>query len=198
MVLRSAEDVAACPVHRCGGPQCRRAPTWRTNSLAAQVCRFERLAVAKVERSGYFVAVTDSGATACGGREQHAWAGGDVDRTGGDAPVVVHSDSGVIATSYSCVVLRAWGAPLAAAAPPDSTLVTVPEPAECDEDGELWVNTADQWGPFSVTTRLRSAPRADPGAAVGQPVRRPGAAPTTGPGHPRGRGRACRGRADRS
>lgn len=87
-----------------------------------------------------------------------------MDRTVGGAPVVVHSDSGVIETGYSCVVLRSWGAPLAAAAPSDNTLVTVPERAAGDEDAELWVNTADQWGPFSVTTRLWSAPPADPGA----------------------------------
>lgn len=79
------------------------------------------------------------------------------------SPTVLHSDEGVIETSYSCVVVRTydWGK-LSAVAPADNTLVTVP-PRDDDTDGDLWVNTADQWGPFSVTTRLWSARPADPG-----------------------------------
>ncbi|MGY2703315.1 hypothetical protein [Nocardioides sp. HB32] len=81
---------------------------------------------------------------------------------GSDDAVILHSDEGVVETSYSCVVVRTfdWGE-LGATAPEDNTLVTVPELEE--GEGDLWVNTADQWGPFSVTTRLWSARPADPG-----------------------------------
>jgi hypothetical protein len=76
--------------------------------------------------------------------------------------VLLQSDHGIVETRYSCVVLRSWDSEqLTATAPVDNTLVTVPDLEE--GEGELWVNTADQWGPFSVTTRLWSTRPVDPG-----------------------------------
>ena len=68
------------------------------------------------------------------------------------------SDSGLIETGYSCLVVRSFDEePLSADVPSDNTLVAA------GELGDLLVTTADQWGPFEVTTRLWEAPPADPG-----------------------------------
>ena len=76
--------------------------------------------------------------------------------------MLVHSDEGLVETSYSCVVVRSFDCgELGATAPADNTLVTVPDLE--DGEGDLWVNTADQRGLFSVTTRLWSTPPAEPG-----------------------------------
>ena len=75
--------------------------------------------------------------------------------TSSGSPTVLHSDEGVIETSYSCVVVRGNDlGDLISVAPADNTLVTVPPPDDEDGSSDLWVQTADQWGPFSVTTRL--------------------------------------------
>ena len=70
-----------------------------------------------------------------------------------DEARVVAESSDAIETNFSCVVVRVSGdGPIMVDAPAGSTLVTVPD---FDEGaGDLWVNTADQWGPFAVTTAV--------------------------------------------
>ncbi len=81
--------------------------------------------------------------------------------TGSGEPRLVRTDGGVIETTYGCVVVRAVDSePLVAAAPAENTLVDVPEGGH---DGDLLVQGADQWGPFSVTTRLWDGEPGDPG-----------------------------------
>ncbi len=78
-------------------------------------------------------------------------------------PTPEHEASGVISTGYSCVVVRARDDDqLVSVEPPNSTLVTVPDQAD-DVGGDLWVNTADQFGPFHVATRRFAAEPGDPG-----------------------------------
>ncbi|WP_345526585.1 hypothetical protein [Nocardioides endophyticus] len=75
---------------------------------------------------------------------------------------LVHEDSGVIETEYSCLPLRAWDdEPIRVTLPNNNTLLTVLDPGG-DAEGFV-VNTADQWGPFAVTTRLYDRDPGDPG-----------------------------------
>lgn len=76
-----------------------------------------------------------------------------MDGTQSKAGSVRHEDAGLIETSYTCFVVRAWDDDVIEAVLSDNnTLVSVLE-------GDLLINAADQWGPYSVTTRrLGSAP----------------------------------------
>ena len=87
-----------------------------------------------------------------------------VSGTGSASTSVLHEDSGTIETSFSCFALRAWDEePLQGAVPADNTLITILN-GNSDRVEELVVNTADQWGPFHVTTRLCDTNPGDPGA----------------------------------
>ena len=75
---------------------------------------------------------------------------------------VLHADEGVIETSCSCVVVRTYDlAPLLTLVPENNPLVKFLDGDEADRD--LLVQTADQWGPFSVSTRLLDGPPGEPG-----------------------------------
>lgn len=69
--------------------------------------------------------------------------------------VLLGSDEGVLA-------VRSVGGPLEIRAWGDNTLVEVTD--ELAAAGELWVMTAHQWGPFSVTTQVSPAAPPEPGA----------------------------------
>lgn len=84
--------------------------------------------------------------------------------SGSDSAKVLHEDSGIIETSYSCLALRAWDDELLqGAVPADNTLITILE-GSSDRIEELIVNTADQWGPFHVAAHLYDMDPGDPGA----------------------------------
>jgi hypothetical protein len=88
-----------------------------------------------------------------------------VSETGSASTTVLHEDSGTVETSYSCLALRAWDEEtLQGAVPANNTLLTILE-GTSDRIEDLVVNTADQWGPFHVTTRLYEEDPGDPGDA---------------------------------
>jgi hypothetical protein len=83
-----------------------------------------------------------------------------VDESGG--PAVLREQSEVIEVGHSVIVLRTWNdLPIGVNPMEENTLVTVPTDDVSETD--VWVNTADQCGPFEVTTRFLDGPPGDLG-----------------------------------
>ncbi|KQW50962.1 hypothetical protein ASC77_25225 [Nocardioides sp. Root1257] len=75
---------------------------------------------------------------------------------------VLRERSATFEVEHSVIVLRTWDdLPIGVAPMDENTLVSVPEEELTRSD--VWVHTADQFGPFEVTTRLLDGAPCAPG-----------------------------------
>ncbi|GAA4371353.1 hypothetical protein [Nocardioides caricicola] len=73
--------------------------------------------------------------------------------------MIVASSSVELGSDEHTFVIRGEAGTVVGSPWDGSTLVTIP--TDVDQVGDVWVNTGDQWGPFSVTTQVHDTPPPD-------------------------------------